>query len=110
MTEAGSVASRATVVGFISVILSFAAGWQDQQTHDRQLDRVEQGKDHTMRIRTTITAAEQARRLEAVRQIRHSTQMEGGRSSDEARADQDAYARGEISSDELIARTKAQDR
>lgn len=58
--------------------------------------------------RTKITAAEQARRAEAVRQIRHSTEMEGGRSSDEARADQDAYVRGEISIDELIARAKAQ--
>lgn len=57
--------------------------------------------------RTTITAAEQARRAEAVRQIRHSTEMEGGRSSDAARADQDAYVRGEISIDELIARAQA---
>lgn len=58
--------------------------------------------------RATITAAERARRAEAVRQIRHSSEMEGGRSSDEARADQDAYVRGEISIDELIARAKAQ--
>ncbi len=57
--------------------------------------------------RTTITAGEQARRVEAVRQIRHSTEMEGGRSSDEARADQDAYVRGEIGIDELGARIKA---
>lgn len=56
-----------------------------------------------MSSKTTITAAEQARRGEAVRQIRHSTEMEGGRSSDEARATQDAYVRGEISIDELIA-------
>lgn len=60
-----------------------------------------------MSSKTTITAAEQARRLEALRQIRHSTQMEGGRSGDEARADQDAYVCDEISIDELIARTKA---
>jgi hypothetical protein len=59
-----------------------------------------------MSSKTTITAAEQARRLEAVRQIRHSSELEGGRSSDEARDDQDAYVRGEISIDELIARTK----
>lgn len=58
--------------------------------------------------RATITAAERARRAEAVRQTRHSSEMAGGRSSDEARADQDAYVRGEISIDELIARAKAQ--
>ena len=58
--------------------------------------------------RMTIAAVEQARRAEAVRQIRHSTEMEGGRSSDAARADQDAYVRGEISIDELIARAQAQ--
>ena len=57
--------------------------------------------------RTTITAAEQARRAEAVRQIRHSTEMEGGRSSDEARADQDAYVRGELTVEELGVRLKA---
>lgn len=57
--------------------------------------------------RTTITKEEQQRRAEAAREIRHSTELEGGRSSDEARADQDAYVRGEISIDELIARAKA---
>jgi hypothetical protein len=60
-----------------------------------------------MSIKAMITAAEQARRLEAVRQVRQSTEMEGGRSSDEARVDQDAYVRGQISIDELIARTTA---
>jgi|BarGraIncu00222A_1022003.scaffolds.fasta_scaffold125479_1 Antitoxin VbhA len=57
-----------------------------------------------------MTAAEQARRLEAVRHIRHSTEMEGGWSSDEARADQDVYVCGEISIDELIVCTKARHR
>lgn len=57
--------------------------------------------------RTTITREEQQRRAEAAREIRHSTELEGGRTSDEARADQDAYVRGEISIDELIARAKA---
>jgi len=36
-----------------------------------------------MSTRTTITKAEQAERTEALRQIRHSTEMEGGPSSDE---------------------------
>jgi len=39
-----------------------------------------------MSTRTTITKAEQDRRAEEARQIRHSTEMEGGRSSDAARA------------------------
>lgn len=60
-----------------------------------------------MKTRTTITEAEQARRAEAVRQIRHSTEMEGARSTDEARVDQDAYVRGEITIDELLMRVKA---
>lgn len=60
-----------------------------------------------MSTRTTITQAEQTKRAEAVRQARHSTEMEGGRSSDEARVDQDAYVRGEITIDELIERAKA---
>jgi len=57
--------------------------------------------------RTTITKAEQAERTEALRQIRHSTEMEGGPSSDEDRADQDAYVRGEITLEELFGRIKA---
>ena len=59
-----------------------------------------------MSTRTTITKAEQAERAEAVRQIRHSTEMEGGRSSDEDRVDQDAYVRGEITLEELFGRIK----
>ena len=60
-----------------------------------------------MSTRTTITKAEQAERAETIRQIRHSTAMEGGQSSDEARADQDAYVRGEIAVEELVKRAKA---
>jgi len=60
-----------------------------------------------MSTKTTITKSEQARRAEAVRQIRHSTAMEGGQSSDEARVDQDAYVRGEITIDELVEHAKA---
>lgn len=57
--------------------------------------------------KTSITPAEQARRAEAVRQVRHSTEMEGGHSDVTTRADEDAYARGEIDIDELVARVKA---
>lgn len=32
--------------------------------------------------------------------------MDGGRSSDEARADQDAYVAGELTLDELLARVR----
>ena len=61
-----------------------------------------------MSTRTTITKAEQDRRAEEARQIRHSTAMEGGKSSAADRADQDAYVRGEITIDELVERAKAQ--
>lgn len=54
-----------------------------------------------------ISAAEQARRQEALRQIRHSTEMEGGRTSDAERAEQDRWARGEITIEEGIAAAKA---
>ncbi len=60
-----------------------------------------------MSTKTTITKAEQAERAEAIRQIRHSTEMEGGQSSDAARADQDAYVRGELAVEELVKRAKA---
>jgi len=35
--------------------------------------------------KTTIPKEEQQRRAEAAREIRHSTELEGGRTSDEAR-------------------------
>jgi len=52
--------------------------------------------------KTAITAAERARRRRAVDQARHSTEMEGGRSSDANRDAQEAYVRGEIEIDQLI--------
>ena len=48
-------------------------------------------------------STEQARRS-AVNAARHSTAIEGGRCSEQARADQDPYARGENTVDELIER------
>lgn len=49
-----------------------------------------------------ITAEEQDRRRHAVDNARHSTEMEGGRSSEDMRQAQEAYVRGEIDLDELI--------
>ena len=43
-----------------------------------------------------VSDAEVARRTGAVASARHSTALEGGRSTDAARALQDAYAAGEI--------------
>ncbi|MGC1209132.1 MAG: antitoxin VbhA family protein [Ornithinimicrobium sp.] len=54
-----------------------------------------------------INHDEQVRRAEAFRQARHSTEMEGGRTSDDARADQDEFAAGVITEDELHRRIKA---
>lgn len=51
-----------------------------------------------------ITAPEQERRRRAVAAARHSSEMEGARSNDAARADQDAYARGDLTIDELLDR------
>jgi len=54
-------------------------------------------------IQTSITPAEAARRRAIVEGIRHSTDLEGGRSSDQVHAVQDGWARGEITLDELDA-------
>lgn len=53
-----------------------------------------------------ISEEEKRQRAEAARQIRHSTEMEGGRTDDVARAMQDEYVRGEIDGDELIAKIR----
>ncbi|MFJ2301026.1 antitoxin VbhA family protein [Oerskovia paurometabola] len=55
----------------------------------------------------TISDEERAQRARDAARIRHSTELEGGRSDDAARAIQDMYVRGEIDGDELIRRTKA---
>lgn len=56
---------------------------------------------------TRVTSVEQARRRRAVDATRHSSEMEGGRSTPEVRADQEAYVAGEISADQLVERTRA---
>ncbi|PPK91897.1 hypothetical protein CLV92_12016 [Kineococcus xinjiangensis] len=55
-----------------------------------------------------ISAAEQERRRRQVETVRASTELEGGRSDDEARAEQDRWVRGEIDVDELVRRARAQ--
>jgi len=53
-----------------------------------------------------ISDEERAQRAADAQRIRHSTQLEGGRTDDAARAIQDMYVRGEIDGEELIRRTK----
>lgn len=55
----------------------------------------------------SISPEEQARRQHVIEQARHSTEMEGGRTDDEARAIQDQFVRGEITDTELIEKTHA---
>jgi hypothetical protein len=47
------------------------------------------------------------RRKRAIRDARRSSELEGSRSSDATRADQDAYARGEIDVEQLGQRVRA---
>lgn len=51
-----------------------------------------------------ITAKEQARRRAIVEEARHSSEMEGGRSSEVDRALQEAYVRGELTLDQFLER------
>lgn len=53
-----------------------------------------------------LTPEERARRRRAVQAARHSSEMEGGRSSVQARADQDAYSRGELTVEDLLERVR----
>jgi hypothetical protein len=49
-----------------------------------------------------VTEVQKAkRRVKAVRAIRRSTELEGSRSTNATRADQDAYVRGTITAAEL---------
>ena len=50
---------------------------------------------------------ESARRERAIRAARTTSELEGARSTDATRADQDAYVRGEIDLAELGARVRA---
>lgn len=53
---------------------------------------------------TDITPEEQARRRRAIDHARASSALEGQVSDEATRADQEAYVRGEIDVDELVAR------
>ena len=55
----------------------------------------------------SIDPEESQRRAETARRIRHSTEMEGGHTGPVARADQDAFVRGEIDEEELLRRFRA---
>jgi hypothetical protein len=50
---------------------------------------------------------ERARRERAIRNARTTSELEGARSTDRTRADQDAYVRGEIDIAQLGARVRA---
>lgn len=56
----------------------------------------------------TETDPGRAARQFTIEQARANSALEGQRSSDQARADQDAYVRGEITIDELIRRAKVE--
>ncbi len=56
---------------------------------------------------TKVSAVEYARRRSAVDEARHSSEMEGGRSTPEGHADQEAYVAGEISVDQLVEQTRS---
>ena len=55
---------------------------------------------------TPITAQERARRRRAVDAARHSSEMEGARSDEPTRADQEAYVRGELTIAEALERIR----
>lgn len=52
------------------------------------------------------TAKKEPRKERVVTAARRSTELEGSRSTDATRADQDAYARGAIAAAELLARVQ----
>ncbi|TCJ95372.1 antitoxin VbhA family protein [Nocardia alba] len=55
-----------------------------------------------------MTEAQKAkRRVKVVRAIRHSTELEGSRSTNATRADQLEYARGKITAAELSDRVRS---
>ena len=74
----------------------------DAGQSQRRASDEEVGAVSVTNSKPTITAVEQARRRRAVDKARHSTEMEGSRSSCANREAQEAYVRGEIEVDELI--------
>lgn len=56
---------------------------------------------------TVTKTTEIARRKRAIEDARRSSELEGSRSTDATRADQDAYVRGEIDIEKLGERVRA---
>ena len=56
---------------------------------------------------TVENTSDTDRRTRAISDARRSSELEGSRSSDATRADQDAYARGEINVEQLGQRVRA---
>lgn len=56
---------------------------------------------------TVETTSGAERRQRAIADARRSSELEGSRSSDATRADQDAYVRGEIDVEQLGQRVRA---
>lgn len=56
---------------------------------------------------TVETTSDMERRKRAIRDARRSSELEGSRSSEATRADQDAYVRGEIDVEQLGQRVRA---
>jgi hypothetical protein len=56
---------------------------------------------------STVATNSVEHRRRAVEDARHSSELEGSRSTDATRADQGAYVRGEIDVDELGQRVRA---
>lgn len=53
-----------------------------------------------------LTTEQIEERRWSIEQVRHSTELEGGRSNDAARSIQDRWVRGEIDDDELVRLTQ----
>ena len=56
---------------------------------------------------TVESTSAEARRKRAINDARRSSELEGSRSTDATRADQDAYVRGEIDIEKLGERVRA---
>lgn len=61
-----------------------------------------------MKVRQSeLSASTRTQRERAVNAARHNSELEGSRSTDATRADQDAYVRGEIDVEQLGDRVRA---
>ncbi|WP_193667639.1 antitoxin VbhA family protein [Nocardioides salarius] len=67
-------------------------------------------QQHGGRVVTGQDSVDVGRRRRAVEDARRSSELEGSRSSDATRADQDALVRGEIDAGQLVERVRARHR